>query len=534
MECTRQELELKETGFFSEIVTNYAEGNEKLRPYYTHTPDRAGIEAAIKERITFQHERTALADELHLQYKVVAASDPVHHNIELLREQGTFTITTAHQPNIFTGYLYFVYKILHTVKLAAAAKEWFPQYNFVPVYYMGSEDADLDELGKIFIDGDKMVWNTAQTGAVGRMQPKGLETLIDQLNGRLSVFPHGKELIALLKRCYLESDSIQTATFKLVHALFQQYGVVVFIPDNPVFKKLMIPVFKEDLLQQKASGIVGETIEKLEQDGFKVQAQPREINLFYLDHQTRERIVKENDHTWHVLNTGIYWNEAQLLETLEAHPERFSPNVILRGLMQETILPNIAFIGGGGELAYWLEYKSLFEAFQVPFPVLLLRNSFLVVPKQVAEKMRKNGIEMETMFRATHEVLAEKAIREADGKLSIETERKAVTDLYQQMSEIASAVDATLAQHVSALETKAQQKLEALQKKIIRAEKRKHDAFARQYEAVKSKLFPNGNLQERTDNLLPYLAEYGPDFIEAVYTASPVFCERFVILHLPS
>lgn len=534
MECKRQELELKETGFFSEIVTNYAEGNEKLRPYFAHTPDKEGLEAAIRERLQFKQERALLADALQDQYKAVPASEVVNRNIALLREQGTFTITTAHQPNIFTGYLYFVYKILHTVKLAAAAKDWFPQYNFVPVYYMGSEDADLDELGKIFVDGDKLVWNTTQTGAVGRMQPKGLEPLIDQLNGRLSVFPHGKELIALLKRCYLESDSIQTATFKLVHALFQQYGVVVFIPDNAVFKKQMIPVFKEDLLQQKASGLVGETIEKLEQDGFKVQAQPREINLFYLDHQLRERIVKEENNTWHVLNTNIYWNEAQLLETLEAQPEKFSPNVILRGLMQETILPNIAFIGGGGELAYWLEYKSLFEAFGVPFPVLLLRNSFLVVPRQVHDKMRKSGIEMETMFRPSHEVLAEKAIREAEGKLSIETEMQAVAALYKQVGAIASAVDATLVQHVSALQTKALEKLDGLQKKIIRAEKRKHDEFARQYEAVKSKLFPNGNLQERTDNVLPYFAEYGPGFIEAVYNASPAFCERFVILYLPS
>ena len=534
MECTRQELELKETGFFSEIVTNYAEGNEKLRPYFTHTPDREGLEAAIGERLQFKQERLLLADALSDQYKVVATSEVVNRNIELLREPGTFTITTAHQPNIFTGYLYFVYKILHTVKLAAAAKTWFPQYNFVPVYYMGSEDADLDELGKIFVDGDKLVWNTTQTGAVGRMQPKGLEPLIDQLSGRLSVFPHGKELIALLKECYLESDSIQTATFKLVHALFQQYGVVVFIPDNAVFKKQMLPVFKEDLLQQKPSGIVGETIEKLEQDGFKVQAQPREINLFYLDHQQRERIVKEENDRWHVLNTNIYWTEVQLLETLEKHPEKFSPNVILRGLMQETILPNIAFIGGGGELAYWLEYKALFEAFRVPFPVLLLRNSFLVVPKQVQDKMQKNGITIAQLFRAEHEVLAQKAISEAQVKLDIEGEIASITALYKQISTTAAAVDPTLVQHITALEIKATQKLEALQKKIIRAEKRKHNEFARQYAAVKAKLFPNGNLQERTDNVLPYYAEYGPDFIEAVYNASPEFCERFVVLNLPS
>lgn len=529
MECTAKGMELRQTGFFSDIVLDYVEGSDKLASFFEHPVSKEGLEQSLKARQKFAGNRPLLVEVLRSQYSSIPASDTVNAQIEKLAHSNTYTITTAHQPNIFTGYLYFAYKILHTVKLAEQAAEWFPGNHFVPVYYMGSEDADLDELGKIFLDGDKITWNTKQTGAVGRMKTNGLEKIIDQLSGRLSMYPHGRELIEILRSCYLESENVQTATLKLVHRLFERFGVIVFIPDHPAIKKAMASVFLDELIHQRSSVLVQSTIDELAAKGYRVQANPRDINLFYLDEGTRDRIVKEGE-TWRVLNTTIHWTQAELRNEWEQHPEKFSPNVILRGLLQETLLPNIAFIGGGGELAYWLEYKKLFTHYQVPFPLLLLRNSFLFIPEIIGTKMKKSGIDIRDLFMDEHKVLERKVVLEATGRIEIGAEKNTIAEQYEKLRMLAIESDPTLEKHVLALKEQTLFRLDALQKKIIRAEKRKHETFATQFRTFKKALFPNNGLQERVDNILPYYAEYGPQFLDMIYKNSPSMEQKFVVL----
>ncbi len=214
---------------------------------------------------------------------MVNKSAAVQKNIEALLSPGTFTVTTAHQNNIFTGPLYFIYKILHAIKLADQLNKSLPPYKFVPVYYMGSEDADLAELNHINLNGEKLVWSTKQTGAVGRMKvDKDFLKLIDAIEGQLAVLPHGEEVIILVKDCYRLGEDIQTATFKIVNALFADYGLIVLFPDNAALKQQMLKVFEDDLLNQTASAIVEKTSARLG-ELYKVQAHPRDINLFYLE-----------------------------------------------------------------------------------------------------------------------------------------------------------------------------------------------------------------------------------------------------------
>lgn len=552
--CTVSTIDFEKTGYFSSIVTQYIQGAPALQPYYEHTTDFAGIAQAIAARKRFSTDRETLVAVLKEQYEAVLNSSEaildydqaqsntaqpgaaiidadalVKSNIELLSDPNTFTITTAHQPNLFTGYLYFVYKILHAVKLAASAKEQFPEYNFVPVYYMGSEDADLEELGKIFLDGDPLVWNTQQTGAVGRMHTRELDGLLHQINGQLSVLPHGTELLQLLRECYADALNMQVATFKFVHQLFKKFGLVVLIPDHAAFKAQLIPVFKEDLLAHLPSSIVSNTIRHLEADGFKVQAKPRDINLFYLEDQIRERIVKDGDR-WAVLNTTISWTQEELLQVLSNHPEKFSPNVILRGLLQETILPNIAFIGGGGELAYWLELKDLFNQYKVPYPVLLLRNSFLFVPGHESEKRSKWQLSLPELFQDQHQLITQRAVAASNNNLDITKEIEDLGATYQTLLGKTSAIDPTLLQHIAALKASAENKLHVLQKKIVRAETRKHADFNSVVTGLKVKLFPNNGLQERVDNVLPYYAIYGPQFLDVIYASSPAFAKAFIVI----
>jgi bacillithiol biosynthesis cysteine-adding enzyme BshC len=393
---------------------------------------------------------------------------------------------------------------------------------------MGSEDADLDELGHVYLNSEKLVWDTKQTGAVGRMNTKGLDKLIHRIEGELSVQPFGKELIELLRTCYLQSPDIQTATFKIIHALFAEYGLIVIIPDTASLKKVMEPVFREDLLQQTPASIVSKTIEQLSQH-YKVQAHPRAVNLFYFKDNVRELIeVKEGK--YEVRNTNISFTEEEILAELHSHPDRFSPNVILRGLYQETLLPNIAFIGGGGETAYWLELKDLFNYYKVPFPVLILRNSFLIVEKKWQEKIHKLGLQSKDFFQPEQQLLTLLVSRHKNGELKLKQELEATERLYELLKNKAAAVDKSLLQHVEALQARTIKPLQELEKKLLRAEKKKYETEQRQIHAIQSALFPNNGLQERVDNFMPWYALWGKSFIQKVYEHSSTLEQEFTIL----
>jgi bacillithiol synthase len=528
MDCRPQQLSYSETGYFSGIVNGYIANDSRLKEFIKYPVAVEGIKEAILSRKQFSQNRRILVEELKKQYSSLQVEKLLANNIDLLSEDNTFTVCTAHQPAIFTGNLFFVYKILHTIKLAERLKKELPENNYVPVFYMGSEDADLDELGHIYLHGEKIAWETKQSGAIGRMNTKGLDKIIDRINGELSVLPFGEALIELINKCYVESADIQTATLKLIHHLFGEYGLVVLIPDNPVFKKEMIPVFEDELFNQVSIELVEKTSAKIGKD-FKVQAHPRNINLFYLKGNIRERIERQGN-KFTVVNTNIVFSEEEIKVELYNYPERFSPNVILRGLLQETILPNIAFIGGGGELAYWMELKGVFEHYKVPYPLLIVRNSFLIIEQKWKNKMDKLKISINDIFRPSQDILNELVNRESDKQLDLKNENSQAIDYYAQLKNIAGIVDPTLITHVSALETRALKQIKELEKKLLRAEKRKFSEQSRQLESIKKELFPNNNLQERVENFMPFYAKWGAAFIKMIYNNSLTLEQEFVVL----
>jgi len=535
MNATSTAIAYTETGFYSRMILEYLKGGETLKPFYTHPVSVDGIKAAIESRKAYDTNRKLLVDTLQEHYTNANPTSQQLKSIQQLANKNCFTVTTAHQPNIFTGHLYFIYKILHAVKLCEKLKAEMPENDFVPVYYMGSEDADLEELGHIYINGIKHQWQTSQTGAVGRMKvDKALIKILDSVAGEINIHPYGSEIIEQMKACYTEGATIEQATFKLVNALFGEYGLIIVLPDDADYKRALIPVVEKELKEQFSYPLVKATAAAFPKE-YKVQASGRELNMFYLEDDKRERIVKENSpqgpaEKFKIQNSELEFDEAGITDELQQHPERFSANVILRPVFQEMILPNIAFIGGGGEIAYWLELMQVFETVQVPFPVLILRNSFLLVEKSHRSKISSLGFTVTDLFKTENDLMNVLVKRESAVQLSLAKEKQEIQTFYSGLRKTAGAVDITLQPHTEALEKLALRKIEALEKKMLRAEKKKFEAQQRQLHKLRSQLFPHDNLQERIENFMPFYAKGGKGFIKTIYDNSLGLEQEFVIL----
>lgn len=530
MEYNCNYIDYKETGYFSSIVTNYLEQSPELKNFYENAPSKANILKAIQQKSIDNIDRTLLTTYFKTKY-ANGASPTQQLNIDKLAYNNCFTITTAHQPNIFTGPLYFIYKILHVIKIANELTIDFGNYHFVPIFYMGSEDADLDELGNITIQEKKLVWNTAQKGAVGRMKiDTDFIRLITEIEGQIAVNKFGSELVNIFKRCYVIGKTIQDATFELLNNLFAAYGLLVLVPDDATLKSAFIPIVEKELLQQFSRDAVEKTNLELSRF-YKTQAAGRAINLFYLIDDKRERIEKINDH-FVVEKLALTFTETEILRELHKHPERFSANVILRPVFQEKILPNIVFVGGGGELAYWLQLKNVFINAGVSYPMLILRNSFLIYKEQQQQKLHKMQLHITNLFAATDVLFTNLVLLQSTNNLSLESKLAEAKLFYEALQLQATKIDATLTANVKAIAVKAFKHIEVLEKKMLRAEKRKFADEKRQLTNIKETLFPNDNLQERVENFSYLYSKYGMEFFSMLLASSKTFEQQFGLIEV--
>ena len=523
-------LPYSETGYFSSLVNDYLANKPELQKFYNYRPDAEGLAKAIEARKSFQVNRTLLCNTLEKQYAGLETSDKVKDNIQLLHHENTFTICTAHQPNLLTGYLYFIYKILHAIKLANELNSQHPDKRFVPVYYMGSEDNDLEELGTFRFRNEKYVWDgNNQKGAVGRMNPAGLKPLLTKLMA--SFGPPGAncdQLQAMITKAYLQHDTIGKATRYLVNELFGRFGLIVLDPDEAQLKAAYKNVILDELFNRQSHPIIQQQIDQLGKS-YKIQAHPREINLFYLDEQLRERIEYQGD-KWQVLNTDISWNESELRECFEQHPERFSPNVMLRGMFQETILPDVAFIGGGAEVAYWMQLNSVFKHYNVFFPCLLLRQSVLWIDLPTQHMLTRSGIALRLLFHDYDELTREILSKTEAFDWQTSHENAAIQSIFKQLEEKALAIDPTLKQSAEAVLAKMQRQLKNLETKMLRAVKKKNSIELNRIKTMQTKLFPNGSLQERIENFAEYYLEYGPSFLDTVLEGIRPLDNEFLVV----
>lgn len=523
----------KDTGYFSKLICDYLAEDESLKPFYNRFPNLENFKHQITEKQkNFTNEkRHLLSKRIMFQYGDNSLSQSTLSNIDLLREHTTFTITTGHQLNLFTGPLYFLYKIFSAINLAEQLNKKYPTNHFVPVYWMATEDHDFEEINYFNLFGKKVKWDRKAAGAVGELSTEGLKEVKLQLKKEFGESENAKELISYFSDAYTKHNNLADATRNLANRMFYHHGLVILDGNDPELKKCFIPYAEKELTEHLSFKKVSETTEKLTDLGFGEQVHPREINLFYLKENLRERIV-EKDGRFYVNETDISFSKKDILKELHENPERFSPNALLRPLYQEEILPNLCYIGGGGELAYWFQLKDYFNKVEVPFPILLLRNSALLVPKMLSEKLKKLKTGIEELFLPQHELITRHTYKISKIEIDFSKQKALLKKQFKDLYTLAEKTDISFLGAVGAQEKKQLNGLNNLEKRLLKAQKRKHSEEIDRLKNIQNQLFPNQSLQERQLNFSEFYLEYGEGLLDVLKENLKPLDTNFTVLEL--
>jgi bacillithiol biosynthesis cysteine-adding enzyme BshC len=405
----------------------------------------------------------------------------------------------------------------------------FPAFHFVPIFITSGEDHDFEEVNHLHLFGKKLSWESGEKGAVGQMRTNSLQPTLHDLKAILGDSPQAQSLFNLLEETHTRNELYADAAFELAYQLFKEDGLVVLNTNDAKLKRVFVPMIKEEIFNQPSQSLVNQTIGELEKAGFPSQATPREINFFYLADQIRERIVADGD-IFRVLNTDLQFSRSEMEAEIENHPERFSPNVVMRPIYQEKILPNLAYIGGGGELAYWLERKSQFEHFGLNFPVLVRRNSAMWIDAGSAKRMEKLHLSMEDIWSDTNDLVRKYLNENAAAELSLKGEMAEAKSVFEKIAEKTAMIDATLVKTVWAEHSKIEKSMEQLEARLVKAEKQKHETAIQQIQGLKDMLFPEGGLQERYENFIPLYLKHGSEFKKVLMENFDPLEKKFVLI----
>jgi bacillithiol biosynthesis cysteine-adding enzyme BshC len=486
------------TGLFSDQQNLFTYDQERLLPFIHRTFSIENFEKQVREKKSefTNDKRKLLVSELRKQYASLTTLSKVSENIDSLENEQTFTITTGHQLSLFTGPVFFIYKILHVIRLCEELSQKYSEYHFVPVFWMASEDHDLEEVRSVDVFGRALTWETEQQGAVGRMTTEGM----DVLKSTIRSFFEGKEGADVDR--ILESYTGKTqseAMLNLVHSLFGHYGLICLNGDNKELKRSFAPLIKKEITDGFSHQKVEETSRSIEKNGLKVQVKSREVNLFYLKELNREKILNEQD-GFYLKDEGVKSLD-QTLEMLENDPECFSPNVILRPLYQESILPNLCYVGGVGELSYWIQLKDVFDEANITFPLIQARTSILYLDGNSSKKMDKANLQLEDLFQDKESLKKSKLKEQAADEMDFSTVEQALEIFKNELASKIISVDAGLDKYAESELVKLTKQLDSVKEKLTRSVKQRHEVQLNTIDQLFMKLFPDGVMQERVLNL---------------------------------
>ena len=527
------QLPFEKTGFFSKTMLDYLAKKESIKPFYHNYPDLVGFRNQLEEKEkSFNLEsRNVLSKSLEKQYQGFEISEATKNNINSLLSDHTFTVTTGHQLNLFTGPLYFLYKIISAINLSEQLNKKHSNHHFVPVYWMASEDHDFEEINYFNLYDEKVTWDHQSGGAVGALDTEGMEQLLATLKTKMGVSKNAKKLIDLFSEAYLQHKNLSDASRYLAQQLFAEHGLVIIDGNEKGLKKEFAYFAQKELFDNSSFSIINKTTEQLEFVGYNKQVHPREINLFYIIKGIRERIIEEEG-SFKINNTRIVFSKEDLFKELEEFPERFSPNALLRPLYQEVVLPNLCYVGGGGELAYWFQLKDYFKSVAVTFPILLLRNSVLLLPKKISKKLDKLNETIEALFLNIDDLEKKHTQQLSTLKINFNPQREHLKKQFRDLYELAKQTDVSFIGAVGAQEKKQLNGLDHLEKRLLKAEKRKLKDQLKRLTSIQKQLFPKESLQERRVNFSEFYLEHGEQLIPHIKRQLDPLCHQFTVLKL--
>jgi bacillithiol biosynthesis cysteine-adding enzyme BshC len=439
---------------------------------------------ALKKQSYPAAQRALLAQVLLEKYKNLLVSEKVKANLELLQDSNTFSVTTGHQLCLMTGPLYFIYKILHVIKLSEELKAQFPQENFVPVYWMASEDHDFEEIKSFLLFGQKWSWESAQKGAVGRFDNSELLPLLAELKTKFQNNPEAE--IHRLLHCF-EAKAYGAGFFEFVHSLFDAYGLLIIDADEPALKQSAWPIWEKDLQTTAIHEAVCKETEKLKKENQATPIESKESNLFLLGKEKRERIEKSG-----------------ALDFQKEDSEQLSPNVVLRPLYQEWILPNLAYVGGPSEIAYWQQLPLAFACLDLPFPLTIQRAGGILIQEKDLEFIEKIGFQKQDFLADKADLKARYLQAQGDQVPDYSIQQQLWSGYKNSFFELTEQELPQEKRMVEAELTRLQKQLEALEQKFEKTRKAKFDKALKQIDQLSEKLLPKGQLQERQLNILQF------------------------------
>ena len=349
-------------------------------------PEKDYAKQIASKAATFPSEnRAILVDVLRSQYANIPNAN-ASAQIEGLLNEHTFTVTTGQQIHIFLGPMYVHNKIVSTIALVNKLKSEFPQKSFVPIFWMATEDHDMEEIEYIDLFGKRIKWSHGHQGISGTAPTSGLVELMNKaLEGKNGINEEYRELFT---QAYSTYKTLADATRFLVDAIYGKEGVVVMDANEPKLKALFKESIKKDLIEDSYSKGINTSTEAIKDFQIKPIISARRSHFFYISASSERLRIDVDDSSYHTAGNEKTWTKEALSVEIDTHPERFSPNVALRPLYQETLLPNLAYLAGPSEYVYWLQIQRTFSE-QIPSPILALRNSYIYIPEKAWNKITK-------------------------------------------------------------------------------------------------------------------------------------------------
>jgi bacillithiol biosynthesis cysteine-adding enzyme BshC len=518
----------------SKLFTDFLYNYEKVAQFYTDFGRTVSPLAEHARQIGAQEfDRDRVADALERINRKAGSPELTFKHIEMLRRKGSVAIVTGQQAGLFTGPLYTVHKALTVIKLAACLRE--QGVEAVPVFWIASEDHDYEEVNHTrLIDPEGNVQtvqyepdNRPLEVPVGKIElDEGINAALDQFIGQLPPSEFLQQIENDLRESYKAGTPFAEAFAKLMARIFKDYGVVLLDPSDEGLKQVAAPLYAKAI--EKTTEIANALVERsatLVNAGYHAQVNIAEdmVPLFIID-EGRRVALTHRDGRFQVKGSGRSFEKDELAQLALRCPNCFSPNVTLRPVVQDYLLPTAAYIGGPAEIAYFAQLRAVYEVLERQEPCVLPRASFSLVEGRHQKTMEKYGLQLTDFFDGLHSAITkvvETSLDRSTAEAFAETE-KIFDEQLTKLEESLHKADPTLADSLKRSREKVLYQIEHLRTRFIHASARREETTFRQVERAYTSLMPNKNYQERELNVFYFLSRYGQSLIDELHDAADV------------